>query len=117
MSPAEFRKTIRLEVKRVEAERQAEFERKGKSFLGRKAILRQSPFDSPRSSEPRRKMNPRVKARDKWKRIERLQRNAGFLEAYATALLQWLGGELRVCFPYGTYWRCKYGGARVSSPP
>jgi putative transposase len=51
----------------------------------------------------RRGLNPRVAARDKWKRIEALTRLAGFLAEYRKA---WRASRERrtgVLFPAGTY--------------
>jgi len=55
------------------------------------------------SVERRRGLNPRVAARDKWKRIEALHRLASFVSAYRTALLEWRRGVVGVVFPAGTY--------------
>ena len=117
MAATQYRDLVRREVRAFEEEKQAEYELAGKEFLGRKAILTQDPFDSPRSRESRRQLNPRVKARDKWKRIERLQCNKAFLEAYKSALGEWLSGVRDVLFPHGTYWLCQFGGARACAPP
>jgi hypothetical protein len=46
----------------------------GGRFLGAVQVLAQKPTDRPTSGEPRRGLNPRVAARDKWKRIEVLAR-------------------------------------------
>ena len=71
--------------------------------LGRKAVLRQSAFDSPQSHELRRHMSPRVAARNKWRRIEVLQRNVEFLHAYAAAREAYQAGKAAAVFPAGTY--------------
>jgi hypothetical protein len=49
-------------------------------------------------------LNPRVAARDKWKRIEALGRLVEFLRSYRSAWAAWRAGETEVTFPYGTYW-------------
>jgi len=85
-----------------EREKQAARKHGGK-FLGVPRVLAQNPASRPRSSEPRRRLNPRVAARDKWKRIELLQRLASFLRAYHTAWLALRAGRPRVIFPFGTY--------------
>ena len=74
-------------------------------------------FERPKSVEPRRKMNPRVKTRDKWRRIETLQRNKRFYEEYREAFLRHRAGEADVLFPYGTWWLRIYGGVRCRPPP
>lgn len=73
-------------------------------FLGRRRVLRQSPFSIPHSREPRRKLSPRAAARDKWRRIELIQRLTSFVGAYRRARLRFLEGERDVEFPAGTYW-------------
>ena len=72
--------------------------------MGVRAVMRQWPFDSPKSREPRRGMSPRVACQDKWRRIETLQRMKRFEERYEAAWLRFKGGERKVPFPVGTYW-------------
>jgi putative transposase len=74
-----------------------------RSFLGRARVLAQKPFTRPAPGELRRKLNPRVAARDKWKRIEALSRLAGFLRAYRDAWTARREGRRNVVFPAGTY--------------
>jgi len=75
----------------------------GKRFLGAARVLAQLPTAQPRPGEPRRALNPRVAARDKWKRIEVLRRLANFLAAYRDAWTAWVRGDGGVLFPPGTY--------------
>lgn len=75
----------------------------GRRILGRRRVLRQSPFDSPTSSEPRREMSPRVASRNKWRRIEALQRNKAWLIDYAQALEAYRAGAHDIAFPPGTW--------------
>ena len=76
----------------------------GRRFLGKRRVLRQSPFGRPESREPRRGLNPRVAVRGKWRRIEALLRLKLFLAAYRRARLRYVDGETSVLFPVGTYW-------------
>jgi REP element-mobilizing transposase RayT len=80
------------------------FGSEGLGFLGRRRVLKQSPFRRPRSTEPRRGLNPRVAAADKWYRIEVMQRLRAFLDAYREARERYLEGDYSVRFPWGTYW-------------
>jgi len=89
----------------------------GKRFLGSMRVLKQSPLDGPGSREPRRGMNPRVAARDKWRRIERLQWLDSWLAAYAEALKRFTAGFREVIFPAGTYWMRVHHGVRCFAPP
>ena len=84
--------------------------------LGAAAVLRQKPTDSPASNEPHRELNPRIAARDKWKRVEALQRLKSFLEEYRAAWRQFRDGVRTVLFPAGTYLlRLRHGVA--CAPP
>jgi REP element-mobilizing transposase RayT len=75
----------------------------GGGFLGVARVLAQSPRDRARTWEPRGTLNPRVAARDKWKRIEVLTRLVDFLRAYRTAWRARRAGDPTVVFPAGTY--------------
>ena len=72
-------------------------------IVGRKSILRQSPFSCPKTSTERRGLRPRVASRNKWRRIELLKANKGFLRSYRTACERRRSGGVEVEFPYGTY--------------
>ena len=99
--------------KKAEAERAASSTR----VLGRKAVLRQSAFDSPTTHEPRRELRPRVAARNKWRRIETLQRAADFQRAYRAAMLARRASRARVTFPPGTYKLARLGLVICVEPP
>ncbi len=66
-------------------------------------VLAQKPFARPAPGEPRRALNPRVAARDKWKRIEALGRLVEFLRSYRAAWRARRAGAANVLFPHGTY--------------
>jgi putative transposase len=85
------------------AEREAEASLKVTGFIGVARVLAQKATARPRSVEPRPKLNPRVAARDNWKRIEALRRLVSFLADYRAALQEWHQGRTRVLFPAGTY--------------
>ncbi len=84
--------------------------RRGVRVLGRKQILRQSPFDRPSSQEPRRKLDPRIAAADNWPRIEAIARLKAFRAAYTEARCAWLAGNAAVVFPAGTYFLRRFAG-------
>jgi hypothetical protein len=86
----------------------------GRRVVGRRRILRQSWHDAPTSHEPRRGLRPRVAARSKWARIERLQRDRDFAKRYPAARALWLDGK-PVVFPLGTYWLRRF--ANVPTEP
>jgi hypothetical protein len=71
--------------------------------MGVARVLAQKPTAKPAHGEPRRGLNPRVAARDKWKRIEALGRLVEFLRTYRAAWAARCSGEANVIFPAGTY--------------
>jgi REP element-mobilizing transposase RayT len=73
------------------------------SFLGVARVLAQRTAARPRDMEPRRRLNPRLAARDTWKRIEALGRLVTFLADYRAALSAWREGRRSAVFPAGTY--------------
>jgi putative transposase len=99
-----------------DAEREERRTRGKHGFLGAKKVLRQSPFAQPVSREPNRKLNPRIAAHDKWKRLEAITRLKDFLREYRAAWLQWRDGVRDVVFPPGTYQLRVQHGVRCSAP-
>ncbi len=109
LSQEEWSAQVRTRVEAREHQARQERVAKGISVLGRQRILAQSPFAAPKSHALRFKMNPRLAAKSKWARIEALRRNRGFHERYRDAIRRHLGGIANVLFPFGTYWRRKFG--------
>ncbi len=116
LTDREFVATLAEEMELREMDMRRQLIRAGRSFMGAKAILAQSPFDSPLTREARRTMNPRIAAKDKWRRIEAIKRLKRFKVEYAYALSQYLAGIKEVVFPEGTYWMVKFMGATVEAP-
>ena len=71
--------------------------------IGLRRVMRQRITDTPNSFAPRRRLRPRIAAKNKWRRIEALRRIKSFLEAYRVAFQQWKVGVRQVIFPPGTY--------------
>ena len=94
----------------------ADHARDGRSFIGRGAVLAESPRDRPRSAEPRRGLVPRVACRNKWKRIEALSRLLDFGREYREALAAWKAGARAVIFPAGTWLMRVQHGAYCAAP-
>jgi REP-associated tyrosine transposase len=92
----------RLAAALAEKETQAVRNARG-GFFGVARVLAQKATGRPRSAEPRRTLNPRVAARDKWKRIEVLGRLKEFLDAYRAAWSACRAGKKEFMFPLGTY--------------
>ena len=109
MSHAEYAKLVAEQVAQAQAKAAEERREKGIKLLGRKGVLRQHWSHSPNTREPRRGLSPRVACRNKWARIEALQRNRVFLDQYRAARADHLAGHEAV-FPPGTWWLCRYAG-------
>jgi putative transposase len=115
MDHKEFARLVRDGLADIESAAAAERKRCGRRVLGRALVLRQSWQDYPRSSEPRRELNPRVAARNVWRKFEVLARNRAWLQAYREARDLWLAGGTAV-FPPGTYWLRRFGGVTCDQP-
>jgi REP element-mobilizing transposase RayT len=98
-SPGDFRDRLRIAL----TERESSAVRDRGHFLGAARVLAQKPTSRPASEEARGKLNPRVAARDKWKRMEALARLVEFLRAYRSAWTQRREGNAGAVFPFGTY--------------
>ncbi|MEM1033156.1 MAG: hypothetical protein AAGN82_22620 [Myxococcota bacterium] len=103
MSRATWAKLVQGEVSRRERAAARARRERGVAVLGFQAVLAQSAFASPTTPAPRRTMSPRVAGRNKWRRIEALQRNRRWLDAYRSAFRQLQQGIRDVLFPAGTY--------------
>jgi REP element-mobilizing transposase RayT len=86
----------------AEREARAVVDHRGE-FLGVARVLAQKPTRMPAPDEPRRTLNPRVAARDKWKRVETLGRLIEFLRSYRVAWAARRDGDVDATFPCGTY--------------
>jgi len=117
MPREEWAQLLRDKIAAEERKAAAEREKKGTRIAGRKAVLRQSPFASPATSEPRRGMKPRVAAKSKWHRIEALRRLRSFLKEYRKAYRAWRAGDRDALFPAGTYLMRVRNLVRCAAPP
>ena len=95
----------------------AERRRTGARVVGRRGVLDQKWSDRPSSREPRRRLNPRVAAWNKWSRIEALLRNRAFRDSYAAARAAYATGIRNVIFPAGTYWLRRFTRALCDTCP
>jgi REP element-mobilizing transposase RayT len=101
-SAEQFRDELERALEAREGEARRFWHGRG-GFLGVAGVLAQKATARPKAGEPRRKMNPRVAGRDKWKRIEALGRLVEFLRAYRSAWKTRQAGKLDAVFPHGTY--------------
>lgn len=99
----EYRSALTSRLAEIEKRAARELEAAGRKFMGARRVLAQRHTDYPAPGEPRRELNPRVAARDKWKRIEALGRLKDFLRHYREALTKLRQGVAGVVFPQGTY--------------
>lgn len=101
-SAAGFRERVAEALAEAEG-RAAACQSSGGRVVGADRVLAQEVRTRSVQREPRRMLNPRVAARDKWKRIETLQRLRGFLERYRAAWRARRAGDFAALFPPGTY--------------
>ncbi len=95
---------FRDELAAALAEREAEAARDAPGgVLGATRVLAQKATGRPAPGEPRRSLQPRVAAKDKWKRIEALGRLVEFVRSYRSAWEARRAGRPDVTFPAGTY--------------
>jgi putative transposase len=93
--------------------REAEHAKLGKA-MGMTRVLQQDWRASSESFELRRQLQPTIKGRDKWARIEALQRSKAWLRSYKDALARFVAGERDVGWPAGTWWMCARLGCRLA---
>ena len=85
----------------------------GRQFLGPDGVRAQSPFEFPKTSEPRRQLSPHLAARDVWRRIEALGQLVSFRQAYSSCRERFFNGDRDVEFPLGSYGPRVLYGAKV----
>jgi putative transposase len=106
---ATFVQLLTDQVRRVERQSAEHRAQTGVRVLGMKAVLKQRVGNRPKTSEPRRRMRPRVACRNTWRRIEALTRNRLFLDYYRAARVLFLAGADAI-FPQGCYWLRRFAG-------
>ena len=117
LSHDEFASMLKCRVEAAEAETAAKRRMTGARVLGRQGVLDQDWRDSPSGHEPRRELNPRVAAKNKWSRIEALQRNKAFGNGYRRAFEAFRKGIKDVLFPAGTFWLRRFAAAVCEAWP
>ena len=75
----------------------------GHSFMGIRAVMQQLQCNRPKNCEPRRGLDPRIAAKNKWQRIEAIRRHKVFQFEYRQAFKSWQAGVRDILFPAGTY--------------
>jgi REP element-mobilizing transposase RayT len=87
----------------------------GDRILGRKAILAASPTGRPKTLAPRRRMKPRIAAKNLLARRAAIDALKQFRHAYALAREAFLAGKRDVAFPPGTWFMVRRWGAELAS--
>jgi len=115
LSDAELHARLREEVAtRVRVARDAMAER-GRAFLGRESVLRQSVDAIPKTDAPRRNPSPRVSGRSSVERVAAIRRICEFVRAYRVAWDEWRRGTPETTFPAGTYALRVHAGVRCAN--
>lgn len=104
LNQADWAQLLREEVAQREQRFRQERMKKGQKVLGAKKVRLQKWSSRPKDFEPRRGLNPRVAAANKWKRMEALLANKQFIKAYRAARKAVHDGLRTALFPPGTYW-------------
>lgn len=100
----------------VETNCEAERMRDGRRIVGRRQVLRFSWKQHPTAPQPRRRLNPRIAARDPLRRVEAIAEMRAFVMRYRAARTKLLRGD-PVVFPVGTYWLRVHVGVRTEPIP
>jgi hypothetical protein len=117
LSHDEWAKLLGERVRTAEVEAAEKRRKDGGSITGRKAVRRRSPKACPKTTPPRRNLNPRVACHDEDKRVAALDRLKRFQQSYQEALEQWADGVRDVLFPAGTWQLVQLGLVRCEPPP
>ncbi len=105
-----YEAVVRGEIQARERALVEAIEKAGRSFMGVSALMRQKHWERPKTTEPRRNLNPRIACQSKWHRIEVLARLKSLIVEYRDAYIRWREGERGVIFPKGTYYLRIYAG-------
>lgn len=108
LSVQEWAGLLRQRVRAVESRAAAERRATGRRCLGALGVSAQRWQARPTPGEPRRTVNPRVAAKNVWRRVEALRRNRRFLNAYRAARALLAAGYSYAFFPEGTYWLARF---------
>jgi putative transposase len=92
-----------LELVRAEVARREGLHREKGTVTRMHGVFEQKWWECPSSFAPRRTLRPTVAGKNKWARIDALQRAGEWLAEYYEALRRFVGGERDVVFPRGTW--------------
>jgi hypothetical protein len=109
LSQRDWALLVTRNLREVEASHRARRRAEGKKVLGKTRILEQHPLDTPSTVAKRFGISPKIAAKNKWARIEAIQRNQGFVDRHRQAFKEFMSGVANIVFPFGTYWWRKFG--------
>jgi REP element-mobilizing transposase RayT len=107
--------TIERCIAAREAEVRAAFRQQDRRFLGARRVVAQRHTDTALTTERGGALSPRLACRDRWRRIEAIQRCKDFLAAHEDARQQWCAGNRDVVFPAGTYLMVRLHRAKTAA--
>jgi len=116
LTDEQWQQRLRERIDEAETAAREERSKSGRDVVTPKKILAQSHRRTPWTREQGRTLSPRVACKDKWRRIECLQRNKEWQVAYNDARKQWLAG-LHTSFPTGAWFVVQHCGAKAEPPP
>ncbi|MBN2341824.1 MAG: transposase [Deltaproteobacteria bacterium] len=108
-----YEQMVETDIARREGEIAKEMQHTGKQFMGMDAVMKQGFSNSPTNHEQRRQLNPKIAAKDKWLRIDAINRYKQFIAEYWNALKEWQKGHRDIIFPPGAYALRIYAGVNV----
>jgi hypothetical protein len=114
LTEAEWTTKLEAALRAVEDLMKEKRAKTGKQVLGRKAVLRARPTDTPQSVRKRRERHPFIACRDPRQRAIAFAALINFRRARKEALCRYHAAERDVLFPYGTY---RVSGYFESHPP
>ena len=113
-APEEYWRRVTEAADATEAEARQKMAREKRRFLGVKAIMRQSIYDSPKTPAPRRRLSPLIACKDLAQRVLELAMCREWLRAYREALRAWRRADRDAIFPPGTYGMRAWHAARCA---
>lgn len=123
-SDAQIVEAVRGKVEELEEMCQKKMASENRKFQGRKRVLTTSPMTVATTPEPLGKLNPRVAAGNRQRRIAAIKKLRVFLREYYEALEQYLGylatdieRAREVIFPAGTYLMRVRHSVQCQAPP
>jgi hypothetical protein len=94
----------------------ADFKAVGRSFLGRKKVMAQSPFSCPFSQPERSGTCARDACADKHAFEALKEREKTFQTTYRECWQRYQAGERDILWPPGTYWMVRHAGYQAGQP-